>query len=162
MPFSKPGNYSVDMYLPLDESCKYPTLGTLSFFWLVPEDIEEDSVFRLKLTVDEPPTTRLSGKLRLSHVDAAVTSSSTNPAPTPTPTPMEPTSIEAAPVETAPGETAPVEPAPIKAAPMEDFKPVGVSRVNVAGATLAVVLSILLACVIALRMRRKMKTIILG
>lgn len=43
--------------------------------WTAPEDIEEDSVFRLKLTTDIPPTTHLSGKLRLSHADAAFSSS---------------------------------------------------------------------------------------
>jgi hypothetical protein len=149
------------MYSPLNESCKYYYFNTLSFFWVVPEDIKEDSVFRLKLTTNEPPTTHLSGKLRFSHPEAAPPSSATEPAPT------EPTLVESAPVESAPAESAPVEPipvelAPIKAAPMEDFKPVGVSRVDVAGATLAVFLAILLACFVALRLRRKRKQIILG
>jgi hypothetical protein len=45
---------------------------------------------------------------------------------------------------------------------MEDFKPVGVSQVNVAGATLAGFLSTLLACFMALRIRRKRKQIVLG
>lgn len=151
VPFSKPGNHSVDMYSPLDKSCKYYYFNTLSFLWLVPEDIKEDSIFRLKLTTDEPPTTHLSGKLRFSPAEDAAPS-----------TPTEATPVESPPVESAPVEPAPVVPLPIKAAPTEDFKPVGVSRVNVAGATLAVFLSILLACFVAIRLRRKRKQINLG
>jgi hypothetical protein len=161
MPFSKPGNFSVDMYQPLNESCKYYYFNTLSFLWAVPEDIKDDSVFRLKLTTDEPPTTHLSGRLRFSHAEAAAPSSATEPAPT-EPAPTEPAPVEPTPVEPAPIEPTPVELASIKATPMEYFKPVGVSRVNVAGATLAVFLAILLACFVALRLRRKRKQIILG
>lgn len=154
------------MYSPLNESCKYYYFKTLSFFWVIPEDIKEDSVFRLKLTTNEPPTTHLSGKLRFSHAEAAAPSSATEPAPT-EPTPVEPAPVEPAPVEPAPVEPTPIEPTPVelasvKAAPMEDFKPIGVSRVNVAGATLAVLLAIPLACFVALRLRRKRKQIILG
>ncbi|KAK3703362.1 hypothetical protein LTR37_014468 [Vermiconidia calcicola] len=43
--------------------------------WTAFKDIEEDSVFRLKLTTELPPTTHLSGKLSLSHRDAASASS---------------------------------------------------------------------------------------
>jgi len=138
MQFAPRGNHSVDMYSPLDKSCKYYSFGTLSFNWVVPEDIEEDSVFRLKLTTETPSTTHLSGKLRLSHADGAA--------------PAESTPIEAAPIETG----------PIQAAPVMDVKPVGVSWVNVAGILLAVVLSILLACLVALRLRRRSKQIVLG
>lgn len=35
--------------------------------WTVPEDIEGDSDFRLKLTTDEPPTNHLSGRLRIGN-----------------------------------------------------------------------------------------------
>jgi hypothetical protein len=60
------------MYIPqLDSSCKYYSIGAMVYLWAAPEDIEEDSVFRLKLTTDVPPTTHFSGKLRLSHADAA-------------------------------------------------------------------------------------------
>lgn len=149
----------MDMYSPLNESCKYNYFNTLSFFWVVPEDIKEDSVFRLKLTTNEPPTTHLSGKLRFSHADAAAPPSATESAPT---EPTQPAPIEPVPVEPAPVEPTPIELAPIKATPMEDFRPVGVSRVNVAGATFAVFLAILLACFVALRLRRKRKQIILG
>lgn len=40
--------------------------------WTAPKnlDIEPDSVFRLKLTTDTPPTTHLGGKLRLANTDA--------------------------------------------------------------------------------------------
>jgi len=131
------------MYSPLDKSCKYYYFNTLSFLWVIPDDIKGDSVFRLKLTTDEPATTHLSGKLRFSHAEDAAPSAPTEPAPT----------------ESAPVESAPAEPTPIKSAPMEDFKPAGISRVNVAGATLAVFAVILLACFVALRVRRKRKQI---
>lgn len=156
MPFAKAGNYSVDMWSPLDQSCKYYYFNTLSFLWVVPEDIKEDSVFRFKLTTDEPPTTHLSGKLRFSHTEGDAPSSSAEPAPT------EPAPIGSAPVEPTPIEPTPVELSPIEGTPMEDFKPVGVSLINVAGATLAVFLSILLVCFVLLRLRRKRKQIILG
>jgi hypothetical protein len=45
------------------------------YHWAAPRDIEEDSVLRLKLTTDMPPTVHLSGKLRLSHANAAFSSS---------------------------------------------------------------------------------------
>jgi len=160
MPFAKAGNYSVDMWSPLDQSCKYYYFNTLSFLWVVPEDIKEDSVFRFKLTTDEPPTTHLSGKLRFSHAVGDAPSSSAEPAPIES-APVEPAPVEPAPVESAPVEPTPVELAPIKSSPMEDFKPVGISRVNVAGAALAVCISILLACFVVLRLRRKRKQIIL-
>ena len=146
MPFTARGNHSVNIYSRLPKACKYYSFGTLSFNWVVPEDIDEDSVFRLKLTTETPSTTHLSGKLRLSHADGATPSASVEP------TPMEPTPVEAALVETS----------PIKAAPVMDLKPAGVSRVNVAGVSLAVVLSILLACLLALRLRRRSKQIVLG
>lgn len=64
------------MFIPrLDSSCKYYFIGEIEYRWTAPEDIEEDSVFRLKLTTDIPPTTHLSGKLRLSQADAASSSS---------------------------------------------------------------------------------------
>jgi len=138
MPFTARGNHSVNIYSRFPKACKYYSFGTLSFNWVVPEDIEEDSVFRLKLTTETPSTTHLSGKLRLSHADGAA--------------PAESTPIEAAPIETG----------PIQAAPVMDVKPVGVSWVNVAGILLAVVLSILLACLVALRLRRRSKQIVLG
>jgi len=45
----------------------------MTYLWAAPEDIEEDSVFRFRLTTDVPPTTHFSGKFRLSHADAAPT-----------------------------------------------------------------------------------------
>lgn len=138
MPFTARGNHSVNIYSRFPKACKYYSFGTLSFNWVVPEDIEEDSVFRLKLTTETPSTTHLSGKLRLSHADGA------------------------APAESTPMEAAPIETGPIQAAPVMDVKPVGVSWVNVAGILLAVVLSILLACLVALRLRRRSKQIVLG
>lgn len=42
--------------------------------WVAPNDVEEDEVFRLKLTTDVPPTTHFSGKLTFSHSDAASSS----------------------------------------------------------------------------------------
>ncbi|KAK3708290.1 hypothetical protein LTR37_011555 [Vermiconidia calcicola] len=73
-PFGPQGNHS--MYIPrLDSSCKYYSIGEMVYRWTASKDIEEDSVFRLKLTTDVPPTTHLSGKLKLSHTDAASSSS---------------------------------------------------------------------------------------
>ena len=66
------------MYIPrLDSSCKYYFIGEMIYRWTAPKDLEdedEDAVFRLKLTTDVPPTTHLSGKLQLSHADAAFSS----------------------------------------------------------------------------------------
>jgi hypothetical protein len=60
------------MYIPrLDSSCKYYYVGAMLYRWEAPRDIEEDSVFRLKLTTGVPPIVHLSGKLRVSHADAA-------------------------------------------------------------------------------------------
>ena len=133
MPFTARGNHSVNIYSRFPKACKYYSFGTLSFNWVVPEGVEEDSVFRLKLTTENPSTTHLSGKLRLSQADAI-----------------------------APAEPTPMEPTPMEAAASMDVKPVGVSRVNVAGVSLAVILSILLACLVALRLRRRSKHIVLG
>jgi hypothetical protein len=56
------------MYIPrLDSSCKYYYIGAMIYRWEDPRDIDEDSVFRLKLTTDVPATIHLSGKLRVSH-----------------------------------------------------------------------------------------------
>lgn len=65
------------MYIPrLNSSCKYYFIGEMIYRWTAPKDTEqdEDTVFRLRLTTDFPATTHLSGKLRLSHVDAASSS----------------------------------------------------------------------------------------
>jgi hypothetical protein len=63
------------MYIPrLDSSCKYYFIGAMIYRWTAPRDIEEDSVLRLKLTTDMPPTVHLSGKLRLSYANAASSS----------------------------------------------------------------------------------------
>jgi hypothetical protein len=73
-PFGRPSNHS--MYIPrLDSSCKFYFIGEMIYRWVAPEDIETDSVFRLILTTDTPPTTHLSGKLQLSHANAAPSSS---------------------------------------------------------------------------------------
>jgi hypothetical protein len=42
---------------------------------MAPKDMEKDTIFRLKLTTDMPPTTHLSGKLQISYADAASSSS---------------------------------------------------------------------------------------
>lgn len=81
----------MNVYSRLPKACKYYSFGTLCFKWVVPEDIDEDSVFRSKFTTETPATTHPSGKLRLPHADAAASSVSVEP------TPMEPTPIEAAP-----------------------------------------------------------------
>ena len=63
------------MYIPhLDRSCKYYEITHMVYVWTAPTDIEEDTDFRLKLTTDVPPTTHLSGKLRLSQADSASSS----------------------------------------------------------------------------------------
>ena len=125
MPFTSPGNHSVNLYSNLDKSCKYYSFGTLGYSWVVPEGMDQDSVFRLKLTTDDSPTTHLSGRIRLAPAGAA-------PLP-----PIEPT-------------------------PMKDIGNVGVSRVNAAVVTLAIIASMLLACLVALRLRRRSKQVILG
>ena len=59
------------MYMPrLGSACKYYSIGVMGYRWVAPEEVEDDSVFRLKLTTDVPPTTHFSGKLRLSYIDA--------------------------------------------------------------------------------------------
>ena len=64
------------MYIPrFDTSCEYYFIGEMIYRWTAPKDLEEDSAFRLKLTTDIPPTTHFSGKFRLSHEDAAFSSS---------------------------------------------------------------------------------------
>jgi hypothetical protein len=59
------------MYIPkLDSSCKYYFIGAMIYRWVAPKDMEQDTIFRLKLTTDVPPTTHLSGKFQLSNEDA--------------------------------------------------------------------------------------------
>ena len=63
------------MLIPrLDRACKYYFIGEMLYRWSVPRVIEIDSTYQLKLMTDEPPTTHLSGKLRISN---AYTASST-------------------------------------------------------------------------------------
>ena len=64
------------MYIPkLDSSCKYYFIGAMIYRWVAPKDMEQDTIFRLKLTTDVPPTTHLSGKFQLSNEDAESSSS---------------------------------------------------------------------------------------
>jgi hypothetical protein len=110
------------MYIPrLDSSCEYYFIGEMIYHWIAPKDINEDSVFRLRLTTDVPSTTHLSGKLRLSHADA--TSSS--------------------------------------AMRVEHSEVAGLSMVNVAGVALVATLSLLLACWVTLRLRRRSQKVVL-
>ena len=104
------------MYIPhLDAACKYQYLGEMAFVWKTPKDIEEDTVFRLKLTTDIPPTTHISGRIRQSHADD---SSSTS---------MQ----------------------------MENLGIAGLPVVNVACVALAVTFTLILACWVTVRLRRR-------
>ena len=57
----------------LGYSCKYRYIGVMVYLWIVPEDVKEDTIYRLKLTTDEPPTTQLSGKLQVTSSNASST-----------------------------------------------------------------------------------------
>lgn len=117
----------------------------MAYRWTVPEDIEEDSVFRLKLTIDNPPATHLSGRFRLSRSDAEPSPSMETEAP----------EIAAPSIVNVTGDTS----SPMR---MEAPESVGLSTVNVAGVALLVTLSLLLTCWVSLRLRRRSKQIVLG
>lgn len=56
------------MYIPLlDGSCEYYVIGEMIYRWTAPDDLEDDTVYRLKLNTDVPATTHISGKLQVSH-----------------------------------------------------------------------------------------------
>lgn len=64
------------MNIPLlDRSCKYYAIGAMIYRSTVPEDLAGDADLRLKLTIDEPVSTHLSGLLRIATADAARLSS---------------------------------------------------------------------------------------
>ncbi len=57
------------MSLPgLDRSCAYYYIGQMTYRWPVPENVDEDAAFRLKLTTDRPPSSHLSGRLQISDL----------------------------------------------------------------------------------------------
>lgn len=68
MPSSNHGDRYIHVQR-VDRSWRYYAIGEMIYRWKTPKDLEEDSVFRLKLTTDVPATTHLSGKLRLLHTD---------------------------------------------------------------------------------------------
>ena len=59
----------------LDGSCEYYVIGEMIYRWTAPKDLDNDTVYRLKLNTDVSATTHLSGKLQVSHAGASSTSS---------------------------------------------------------------------------------------
>jgi hypothetical protein len=123
------------MYIPhLGASCKYQYLGEMAFVWKTPKDIEEDTVFRLKLTTDIPPTTHLSGRIRQSHADD---SSSTSMQ-------MEDLGIAGLSDDVS-----------SSSAGLEHSEVAGLPVVNVACVALSVTFILILACWITVRLHRR-------
>jgi hypothetical protein len=130
------------MYIPgLGSSCKYQYLGAMVYVWKTPKDIDEDTVFRLKLTTDIPPTTHLSGKIRQSHAD-----NSSSP-------PMRTEELEIA------GLSSDASSLSMKT---EHSEISGPPVVNVACVALAVTFSLLLACWTIVRLRRRSQRVVLA
>jgi hypothetical protein len=130
------------MYIPgLGSSCKYQNLGAMVYVWKTPKDIDEDTVFRLKLTTDIPPTTHLSGKIRQSHAD-----DSSSP-----PIRMEDSEIA--------GLSSDVSSLSIET---ENSEIAGLPVVNAACVALAVTFSLLLACLMIVRLRRRSQRVVLA
>jgi hypothetical protein len=139
MPFGKPGRYA--MNIPrLGGSCKYQYLGEMAYVWKTPEDIEEDTVFRLKLTTDIPPTTHFSGKIRRSRVGDSFSPS---------------VRIEDADITGLANDAFP------SSIGSHHSEVSGVSMANEACMVLAVVCCLLLACWAGVRLRRRSQRIIL-
>jgi hypothetical protein len=130
------------MYIPhLGASCKYQYLGEMAFVWKTPKDIEEDTVFRLKLTTDIPPTTHLSGRIRQSHAD-----DSSSPS-------MRMDDLEINGLS---------EDASSLSMVTEHSEIAGLPVVNVACIALAVTFSLLLACWVIVRLRRRSHRVVLA
>lgn len=56
----------------LDDSCEYQSIGQMTYARKAPEeDIDEDSVFHLRLTTDDSSTTHLSGEIRQARAEDA-------------------------------------------------------------------------------------------
>jgi hypothetical protein len=130
------------MYIPhLGASCKYQYLGEMAFVWKTPKDIEEDTVFRLKLTTDIPPTTHLSGRIRQSHAD-----DSSSPS-------MRMDDLEINGLSKDASSLSMVT---------EHSEIAGLPVVNVACIALAVTFSLLLACWVIVRLRRRSHRVVLA
>jgi hypothetical protein len=130
------------MYIPhLGASCKYQYLGEMAYVWKTPKDIEEDTVFRLKLTTDIPPTTHLSGRIRQSHAD-----DSSSPS-------MRMDDLEINGLSKDASSLSMVT---------EHSEIAGLPVVNVACIALAVTFSLLLACWVIVRLRRRSHRVVLA
>jgi hypothetical protein len=111
------------------------------YVWKTPKDIDGDSVFRLKLTTDIPPTTHLSGKIRQSNAD-----DSSSPS-------MRMEGLEIAGLSSD---------ASSLSTGTENSEIAGLPVVNVACVALAVTFSLLLACWMIVRLRRRSQRIALA
>ena len=130
------------MYIPhLGAACKYQYLGEMAFVWKTPKDIEEDTVFRLKLTTDIPPTTHVSGRIRQSHAD-----DSSSPS-------MRMDDLEINGLSKDASSLSMVT---------EHSEIAGLPVVNVACIALAVTFSLLLACWVIVRLRRRSHRVVLA
>jgi hypothetical protein len=130
------------MYIPhLGASCKYQYLGEMAYVWKTPKDIEEDTVFRLKLTTDIPPTTHLSGRIRQSHAD-----DSSSPS-------MRMDDLEINGLSKDASSLSMVT---------EHSEIAGLPVVDVACIALAVTFSLLLACWVIVRLRRRSHRVVLA
>ena len=130
------------MYIPhLGASCKYQYLGEMAYVWKTPKDIEEDTVFRLKLMTDIPPTTHLSGRIRQSHAD-----DSSSPS-------MRMDDLEINGLSKDASSLSMVT---------EHSEIAGLPVVNVACIALAVTFSLLLACWVIVRLRRRSHRVVLA
>jgi hypothetical protein len=123
----------------LGDSCKYQYLGEMAYVWKTPEDIE-DTVFRLKLTTDIPPTTHFSGKIRRSRVGVSFSPS---------------VRIEDADITGLANDAFP------SSIGLDHSEVAGVSMANEACMVLAVVCCLLLACWAGVQLRRRSQRIIL-
>jgi hypothetical protein len=136
MPFGKRGRYA--MNIPqLGGSCKYQYLGEMAYVWKTPEDIEEDTVFRLKLTT---ASTHFSGKIRRSRVGDSFSPS---------------VRIEDADITGLANDAFP------SSIGLDHSEVAGVSMANETCMVLAVVCCLLLACWAGVRLRRRSQRIIL-
>ena len=72
-PFGNPdGSHILEIPRLFNRSCRFNTFAIMTFFWQVPEDeLDEGRSYRLRLSIDEPATTRLSEAFRISSAPAA-------------------------------------------------------------------------------------------
>ena len=113
----------------------------MAYVWKTPKDIGEDTVFRLKLTTDIPPTTHLSGRIRQSHAD-----DSSSPS-------MRMDDLEINGLSKDASSLSMVT---------EHSEIAGLPVVNVACIALAVTFSLLLACWVIVRLRRRSHRVVLA